>query len=110
MEMVDVLSGLALLGLTLGFGSFCLLFHVLADWRSTEMGRHVMSFMATCTVILLYSWISFAFEIPMWVRSWVRLVLFGILLYVVWRRVWILIRIQKEARIKNVSELWGQDD
>lgn len=110
--MIDVLQVLgifALAVLTLGFAAFCFLFHVLADWRSTQMGRHVMAFMATITVALLYYCVDSAWELPDWLAIGIRAPMFGFMSWVVWKRVSLLIKIQKQARAQAVTKFWSQD-
>lgn len=107
-DVVRALAVIALMVLTLGFSSFCLLFHVLADWRASEMGRNVMTFMLTCTVILWYSLINSVFDFPQGVTVVAAFILFSVLAGAVWMKVWLLIKIQKEAR-SHAHEFWSRD-
>jgi hypothetical protein len=97
-DVLRVLAGLELLAVTLGFWAFTLLFHVLANWRGSVMGRHFMAFMLCCDLILTWSWIGFATSPPVIVRTWVALILYGALTIVVWRQVRILVIMQIIAR------------
>lgn len=101
--MVDILrvvAGLELLTLTLGFLAFTLLFHVLSDWQSTSMGRHFMSLMASCDLVLAWSLIALWVQPSLVVRIGVAVVLYGGLTFIVWRQVRILIKMQILARNK----------
>lgn len=97
-DVVRVLAGLMLLALTLGFLTFTLLFHVLADWKSTAMGRHFMALMMCCDLILSWSWAGFIINPSPSVRAWVALPLYGALTFVVWRQVRLLIKMQIISR------------
>jgi hypothetical protein len=99
---IQSLGTLALFLTALGFFTFCALFHVLADWRATEMGKHMMTFMLVCTCISSYAFFATAFwspSIPVHLgKSLVRLIMYGSLGTVVWWRVRILVRMQIQAR------------
>lgn len=109
-DLLHFLGAIALAALTLGFAAFCFLFHVLADWRATVMGRHVMTFMGSITVILLFYWVDLAFDIPAWVCASIQVPLFAFMAIVVWRRVALLIKIQKQARSQPVQHFWSKED
>lgn len=108
-DFLDCLVGIALALLTLGFSSFVLLFHVLAHWQRSEMGRHVMTFMSTITLILWYFLLDRVFNFPNVVNSVSQLALFGTMSVVVWKRLALLIRIQKEARAQAAHEFWSRN-
>jgi hypothetical protein len=97
-DIVRVLAGLELLALTLGFLTFTLLFHVLADWKSTAMGRHFMALMACCDLILSWSWVGLILSPGQNIRVWIALPLYGALTFVVWRQVRLLIKMQIISR------------
>lgn len=97
-DILRVLGGTELFVLTLGFWAFTLLFHVLADWKKSMMGRHFMAFMMSCDFILGWAWLGLTFDIPDSIRSWVRVFLYGALAFIVWRQVYILVRMQIIAR------------
>lgn len=99
-DVLRVIGGVELFALTLGFWAFTMLFHVLSDWRESTMGKHFMSFMVACDLVLGWSWLGFTFEISPVVRTWVRVVLYGGLAFIVWRQVHLLIRMQVIARSK----------
>ena len=102
-NLLIVLGGMAIFGAWSAFASFILLFHVLADWRSSEMGRHIMSFMAVFAVILTYILVVFlvADGHPGGARGWIRLATYGSVAVVGWWRVRILIRTQRESRARQ---------
>ena len=112
--MDDFLRGVGvamLLAVAAGFWSFVLLFHVLSDWRKTQMGRHIMSFMGVCTAILTWGFVGLVFPgMPESIRVWVRLVLYGSLAWVVWWRVKILINTQIQSRGTPAEILNGRED
>ena len=97
-SILRVIAGVEMLALTLGVWAFALLFHVLSDWKESAMGRHFMSFMVTCGLVLTWAWAGFIFDIHEAVRQWVRVILFGALAFVVWRQVRILIKLQVISR------------
>src|SRR5688572_13256638 len=78
----------------MGFWAFILLFHVLSDWKASEMGRHFMALMMSNGLILAWFFIGYTFELPNVFRSWVRVLLYGALAFIVWRQVRILIKTQ----------------
>jgi hypothetical protein len=97
-DVLRILAGFELLALTVGFWAFTLLFHVLADWKSTTMGRHFMSLMGCCDLALTWTWIIFSLQPSAPVRVGVALVLYGALTFVVWRQVRLLIKMQIISR------------
>lgn len=109
-EFARGLGIFALLVATAGFWAFILLYHVLADWRKSQMGIHVMSFMGSCAATLTWSWIGLMFPVPEVVRLWVRVLLWGSVALVVWWRVRILIRGQILARGSAPDVLEGNQD
>jgi hypothetical protein len=97
-DVMRVLAGLELLALTIGFWAFTLLFHVLADWKSTSMGRHFMSFMMCCDLVLTWTWVVLALSLSSTIRVAVAVVLYGALGFVVWRQVRLLVNMQIISR------------
>lgn len=97
-DILRVIGGFELFILTLGFWTFTLLFHVLADWRASAMGKHFMSLMASCSLVLAWMWAGFMLSLPDAIRGWGRVVLYGALGFIVWRQVRILVRMQTIAR------------
>lgn len=95
--MVHILGSAALALAALGFVTFVALYQILAEWRETRMGRHMMVFNLVCAVILVYAFVATAFG-PLPARDWVRLVFFAAIGSVAWWRVLLLIAEQKEAR------------
>jgi|SRR3954471_17887346 FtsH-binding integral membrane protein len=109
--VVNWLQGLGTFALfltTLGFFLFCALFHVLAEWRATEMGKHMMTFMVVCTVILTYASVVTAFTpTPPTTafRAGVRMIMYSALCVVVWWRVRLLAAYQiQERRERGIKE------
>lgn len=105
-DVLRVLGGIILFVLTIGFWAFTLLFHILSAWKTTAMGKHFMSLMVSCDLILTWLWVGFVFEeIPPGVRAWVRILLYGTLAFVVWRQVRILIKMQIITRDNPKEEV-----
>lgn len=89
------LGSAALAWTTLGFIVFVALFGVLAPWAKSVMGKHMMTFMAVCTAILLYAlWANLSTptpHAPIVSRLWIRFVMYASLGAVAWWRVGLLI-------------------
>lgn len=83
---------------TLGFVTFCVLYHILADWRASKMGRHMMLFMGVCAFILCYSIFIAYINLPEAWRIASRMVIYGALCAVVWRQIVLLVKEQVRAR------------
>lgn len=68
------------------------------NWRETPIGRHLMAFMATLSVVILYALFANFFETPQAARAWVRFVAWGAVAVVGWWRVYLFIRIERDGR------------
>lgn len=100
--MLNILADVAMLAVTGSFVAFVILYHLLANWRASRMGRYVMTFMTLCSVIMLYVAFSAAFgPIPEPARVWVRLLLYGALAATGWWQVGLLISEQSKARKRD---------
>lgn len=93
-SILRTIGGIELFVLTMGFWAFTLLFHVLSDWKESELGRHFMSLMMSCSLILAWSFAGYAFELSPTFRAWGRVILYGSLAFIVWRQVRILVKTQ----------------
>jgi hypothetical protein len=89
---------------TVGFFVFCVLFYILADWRATEMGRHVMTFMTVCAIIMIYSTLNPLIRMPHSVAEVIRFFLLWALAAVVWRHIQLLLKAQRESRLRRDRE------
>lgn len=98
--MVKLLGNLALIAATSGFVSFVVLYHVLASWRDTRMGRHVMVFMLVCSAILVYITIFSLVPLSAPPRAIVRLAVYGSLASIGWWRVVLLLKEQRAASVE----------
>lgn len=95
--MVRMLGSVGLFITAGGFATFVVLYHLLADWRATRMGRHVMAFMAVCAGTMTYVVASILIgHAPG--RDWARLFVYAALGGVVWWRIALLISEQLHAR------------
>lgn len=99
-DLLMILGGVALFTAWAAFAGFMLLFHTLAEWRSSDMGRHIMVFMGVITLILTYVMVVYltSNSVVGGYRAWVRVMFYGALGWVGWWRVMILIRTQRESR------------
>lgn len=97
-DMLHRLGTYAFYFTTIGFLVFCVLFYLLAEWRATEMGRHVMTFMSVCTVIMLYASFYPMLHVGVALATAIRFVLYWALAAVVWRHIQLLIKAQVESR------------
>jgi len=105
--MVEIIHRMGTYGFyltTVGFFVFCVLFYILADWRATEMGRHVMTFMTVCTVIMTYSTLYPLIHMPRPVAEVIRFFLLWALAAVVWRHIQLLLKVQRESRQRRDRE------
>lgn len=93
-SILRMVAGVEMLALTLAVWAFALLFHVLSDWKNSAIGRHFMSFMVMIGLVLTWSWIGFIFGVDEAIRGWVRVILYGVLAFVAWRQVRILVKLQ----------------
>jgi hypothetical protein len=107
-DLLIVIGGVAIFGAWSAFGAFLLLFHVLADWQSSPMGRHMMVFMGVIAAILSYALAVYliADDHAGGIRAWLRIIMYGSLATVGWWRVAILVRLQRETR-QSVSDTLG---
>ena len=97
-KFLFAVGNVELIGLTLAFWAFILVFHVLADWRASEMGKHMMSFMGVCAIILTWGCVTLFVDTPITFRLASRIPLYGVLGWVVWKRIRILIKTQVISR------------
>lgn len=93
--MLQTLGTIALRLTALGSLAFVLSFALLAPWRGTVMGRHMMTFMGVITVIIWYVAIApFLGPLGLTARLWIRLVSYTLLGAVIWWREWLFIAAQ----------------
>jgi hypothetical protein len=77
--------------------AFVVLYHLRVDWRASEMGRHVMTFMALIAALLLVAVLRQFVGDSTWFQV-VRMCVFAGLPYVLFQRLWLLLRAQAEVR------------
>lgn len=113
-EWIRVVGGVAYFFVLLGFAAFCLLFHVLAEWKASVMGRHIMAFMLVCTGILSWGFLNYVVDIHDTIQAYMRIPIYAALGWVAWWRVKILIDTQIRDRERShpaeVLEGKSQDD
>jgi hypothetical protein len=77
---------------------FVVLYHMVAPWWRTSVGRSVMGLLSVIAVILLLSGIRMALGGDTLVFAWIRLVVFAGLPVVIAQRTLLLIRLQLHTR------------
>lgn len=95
---MNILADILIVAVFLGFLAFVLLYSLTPFWR-TEMGRHVMSFMASLGMVMMLAVLRIiaeaAFEVDLYADApWLRPACFALIAGVTWWRVWILIKVQ----------------
>jgi len=95
--MITDLANVALVAAGLGCFVFVALYHALADWRATPLGRNVMAFMLVAGILITLSVLRNLVRIPDDVLPWLRLVSFTVVAVIVWHRVYLLYRAQRAA-------------
>ena len=78
-------------------GTACVYVHSRVDWRSTQMGRHVMWFMLALALTYDLGVVRIFFGDSDWF-SLLRLVVFIALPVVTTQRLWLLIKAQRDTR------------
>lgn len=93
--MIEHLSNVALVFSAIGCVSFVLSYQVLADWRSSALGRNVMGFMFVAAALLSVG-VARAFvpELEAYL-DWIRLVAYTAVAYIVWRWLYLLLKAQR---------------
>jgi hypothetical protein len=73
--------------------AFPIVYYFIAPWRDTYLGRHTMAFSLMIALTLLNSSVA-----QFWPgypgRAWVGLALFGWLIFMLWRRLYLLVAVQ----------------
>src|SRR5215207_5367992 len=83
-----------------GFWVFVILYGARSDWRSTEPGRNLMAFMVVCGIVLSTSFMRPLLGDARWdlVRDEIRIVSFALVNWVLWWRVYLLLKVQRQTR------------
>lgn len=97
-ESLRLLGTIASVLAAASFGAFVLAYGIRVDWKSTQMGRHLMAFMSVLFVILLYVILVTFVTIPLLPRMIIRLACFGGIGVIGWWRVYLLFYTQKVGR------------
>lgn len=69
----------------------------LVPWRGTEWGRHLMAYMVSIAAVLDLSCLRILFGDSAWFQL-VRLAVFASMPFVIWWRLWLLVKAQMEDR------------
>lgn len=101
-DIIRLLGTIFILASTFLANAFVIAYHIIAPWRNTDMGRHIMNFGLVLAVILdLWILRLFFGQGQEWF-DWVRLAAFAGLPYVLFRQIWMLVRVQiLDRRKKN---------
>lgn len=93
--------GAAIISTWLGALVFVVAYANLAPWKSTPMGKHVMTFMAVILAVTSLAVISVFFGNEWPYRSQIRMVCWGAVAAVIWMRIWLLIQAQRGRDISH---------
>ena len=101
--MTEAVSIFLQIGAFAGFAAFSVLYFFRSDWRATSVGRNAMAFMLVGAVLLGLGLFRLAIgeEAFAVIRDPARIVSFLLINAVVWWRVRILVRLQREARDRD---------
>lgn len=97
-ELLYLLGTIFAVIATASFGTFVVAYGIRVVWRGTQMGRHLMTFMAVLFVILLYVLFIIFIPVPILPRMIIRLLCFGGISVIGWWRVYLLFKTQKDGR------------
>lgn len=92
--MIRELANVALLIAALGCVAFVVAYQILADWRSTPLGRNIMAFMSVCGILLVIGVTRAFFDLSHYIE-WIRLAAYVLIAYIVWRRFFLLLKAQR---------------
>ena len=96
--MIALLADIAFILAFVGFATFSLLYALRSPWRSTAVGRNAMAFMVVCALLLGLGIWRLVLGDP-WFnqhRDLLRLISYGLIVWVVWWRVWLLVKLQRD--------------
>lgn len=82
---------------------FPLAYWRMADWRSSHMGRHLMSFMGGIGAIMLLTILTLVFGQDWYPRQFIRLTVWGLLAFLFWWRLFLLFAVNR------YPERYGED-
>lgn len=114
MSSVQLISDVLLISSALLANLFVVLYHLLTPWWRTDVGRNLQVFMIITAALLDLSAIRLAGDASLdtgWF-VWIRLGVFACLPVVIGWRIWILIRLQYQARKEkaDAAQLPDRDD
>lgn len=76
-----------------------IVYGIFAEWRTSEVGRHVMAYTTVFAVTFLYASISFFIpELSLRNRPAAATLLYGGILYVVSKQLYLILKYQLQAR------------
>lgn len=102
--MIGWFANIALLVSLAGCVSFIVAYWILADWRSSALGRNVMAFMVVSAVLLGIGTVRAFFPVFDPFLDWIRLGGYIAIGYVVWRRFYLLLVAQRILYREEVHE------
>jgi hypothetical protein len=102
--VIRELANIALLIAVVGAVAFVIAYHLLAEWRSSPLGRNIMALMAVAAVLLALGVVRAFFPVIEKYIDWFRLFGYILIAYVVWRRFFLLLQAQKVIRREETRD------
>lgn len=93
--MIRELANIALLVAVVGAVAFVIAYHLLAEWKTSPLGRNVMALMSVAAVLLSIGVVRAFFPVVEKYVDWFRLFGYVLIAYVVWRRFFLLLQAQR---------------
>lgn len=98
--MTGILATIVLVAALVPATLFPIAYHRMAPWRSSEMGRHLMSFTAILAALLWWTLTRRVFgDYPF--RIWIGLGLFAVFAALLWHRLYLLYKAQGRRFTKH---------
>ena len=98
-------NGLAIWATIIGLGSVIL--HARVDWRSSQMGRHLMFYMGAIEAVFILSCIRMLIG-DSWQFQLVRLIVFALVPLAMTQRFWLQLKAQRDVRADNYTAVSDQ--
>lgn len=114
-EIIRLIGTIFIIASTIMANLFVVVYQIVSPWRRSEMGRHIMNFGLVLAVILDTWALGLVFGPRQEWYNWVRLIAFAGLPYVLFRQVWMLLKIQVINQRSGedeaaMGETWTEDD
>lgn len=101
-ELLRTIGSIEIILCAILANSFCVIYHSIARWWKSEVGRHIMLFSATLSVVLDLWFIGLIFGGNNdWFRI-LRVAAFAGIPYVLGRQIWILLKSQRQGEEKTI--------